>query len=1109
MRRKQLACGEADLKGRTVRGAVKHFLLAVVVAALLHGGPDLAQNITATLVGTVKDQQGAVIAGAKITAKNGETGIAQSTTSNGLGEYRIEFLPVGRYTIAATATGFKKVEQDNVVLTVDETQTANLTMAVGADTETVTVDAAPPQVDTTTAEIGHTVENKEITTLPLVNRDVYTLLTLTPGVQQSETDTTHGHGMPLQITYINGGANNGESGVSYYLDGGLNMTFSSNTGLIIPNPDAVDEFRVETNNYSAEYGRFGAGVVTVITKSGTNQIHGSLFEFYRDGNFNATPWEALANPPLHRNQFGGTVGGPIIHNRAFFFGSYGGLRQITSTIFNSAVLPTPLERQGNFSQSKILPYDPTTGKPFDYNNTPGWIPPNRLDPTALALLNPPTGLPGIPAAANEPGNVYQAAIVIPYDTDEFLVRVDDTLTQNQRLFVDYYNTSGLTSAPASGNLPWSTETSSWRQQNAVLSHTWTISPTMVNQAWLTFVYNPSSIVNLPAHSLHDYGSDFQPQGTPSLPKLVVSGYFTLGNEHAESNSSDIYTARDVVLINHGRHSLALGGEAMLGKDVNPTNHTNYGQFNFTGVETKDPKGNGKGNPLADFMLGLPFTMQQQTPVFSIANSWSFGFFLQDEFRVTHRLTLTPGIRYDIQTPPTDPRNQENTFILGRQSVTVPDAPRGQLFYGDKGITRGIIPVRKDHISPRLGVAWDPFGDGKTSIRAAAGLFFGSVSAATWNVANNFAPFSLQATFNNVASLTHPYANVRGGDPFPYVYNPSHPVYAPDAELSGISPEFTWNYTYQVNASIQRQITNSLSLTTAFVGAYGHSLPLNRDLNYPIWNSTATTKNVNARRPIDTNTVAQIFQTESNQTSSYNALQIIAEQRTSHGISFRAYYTYSKNLDSLPVYGVNANVVPQDYNNLWEDRGRSPFDQRNMFVGSAVWDFNYWHGNNLVMRKALNGWEISPIVTLRSGTPLAFQTGADNNADGNLSDRPNFVPGQVAKLDPHRGRTLVASEWFNPAAFQPNGSGGIGPGEADGNVPISYLDAPGYRDVDMGVFRDFRIQERYVLQMRLESINFFNMVSLSPPTSTLTSDLFGAIRSANSMRQIQLGARITF
>ncbi len=1077
----------------------------------------VAQQVTATLVGTATDTQGAAIPEAQVTATNTSTGVSRPTTSNAQGDYRIEFLPVGSYSVTVNASGFKKFVQNNVVLTVDQTQRVDARLVVGAPNQTVTVNSAPPLVNTSTAEIGSTVEHREITTLPIVGRNVYSLLTLTPGVQQSTNSIQLG--FPQQQTFINGGSDNGVGSVAYYLDGGINMTFLRNTGNIVPNPDAVEEFRVETNNYNAEYGRFGGGVVTVVTRSGTNNLHGSLFEFYRTKGLNASPWGSTSNPPLHRNQFGGTVGGPIHKNRAFFFGSYSGLRQVTSTVLNTAVVPTALERQGNFSQSAVIPIDPTTGAPFNYKGVPGWIPPSRLDPTAQNLLNPPSGLPGIPSA-NQPGNVFQGLIVSPYNTDEYLAKVDHSLTQMQRLIASYYETSGVTSiqnssgGTASPNLPWSLQQYSWRQQNANLSDTWTISPTFINQAWVTYTRNFGGRLSLPQHSLHDYGSDFQPQGGTSLPDITVSGYFRLGEAiDGPIAGTNFYSVRDVVDLTKGNHSISFGAEASLNKDIQNTSLNNYGVFSFTGTATQ-LKGSTKykGNALADFLLGLPVTMNQDTPVTELDNSWSYGLFVQDNFRASQRVTFNLGLRYDIQTPPTDPLNRESTFVAGRQSKAVPAAPVGQLFAGDSGVGRGVIPIRKYHISPRLGVAWDPFGDGKTSVRAGAGLFFGSNSGDNWNSMANFLPFAVRAQFNNVASLTHPYANLPGGvSPFPYVYRPSNPRYITPATIEGVDLNYAWPYTYQTNFSLQRQITNDLSLTAAYVGAFSYNLPFADDLNYPIFSNTATTQNVNARRPIDTGTLAQIYAIGSTQLSVYNGFQLIAEQRAWHRVSFRAFYVYSKTTSSvLEDDQVNQSIAPQDYNALSQERGPSNYDIRNSFVGSAIWNLSYSKSSNPILRNLLNGWEISPIVSLQSGAPFSLLSGKDNNLDGNNTDRPNLVPGKKPTLDPHRSRAAVTNAWFNTAAFSPNGPGlGVGPGGADGDIPRNYLNGPGYRDVDMGVFRNLAFANRFTIQGRLEATNIFNMVSLSAPNATLTSSLFGKIRSAAPPRQLQLGLRLTF
>ncbi len=989
-------------------------LMFFVGANCLH-----AQKITATLVGTVTDPQGAEVPNATVAAKDIDTGMTQTVKTNGQGEYRIEFLPVGHYAVTVNATGFKKFVQENIVLSVDQTQRVDAVLALGGSNETVTITAAPPLVNTSNAVIGRTVENKEIVTLPIVGRNVYSLLTLTPGVQQSTN--TIALGFPQQQTFINGGSDNEVGSVTYYLDGGINMTFLRNTGNIVPNPDAVQEFRVETNNYSAEYGRFGSGVINIITRSGSNQFHGSLFEFYRTKGLNAAPWASISNPPLHRNQFGGAIGGPIRKDKTFFFGSYSGLRQTTSSVLNTGVVPTALERQGNFSQSGITPIDPKTGKPFAYNGVVGAIPPSRLDPTALALLNPPSGLLGIPAA-NLPGNVFQGVIASPYNTDEFLAKIDHALTQNQRLTVSYFETSGLNSKLAGGNLPWSIQQFNWRQQNANVSHTWTINANMVNQAWLTYTRNIGGRLNTPSNTLHDYGSDFQVQGFPSLPQIAVSGFFTLGQAiDGPTAGTNFYAIRDAVEMTRGRHSIAFGGEASLNKDILATSLNNYGIFNFTGVEST-PKG-AKGNyALADFMLGLPVTMNQDTPVTALDNTWSYGLFVQDDFRILPRLTLNLGLRYDLQTPPTDPQNRQGTFVAGATSKIIPSAPTGMLFPGDPGVTRGVIDLRKHHISPRVGLAWDPFGTGKTSIRAAGGVFYGSISGNEWNGMSNFQPFSVRQQFNTVASLTHPYADLPGGvSPFPYVYSPANPAFIYPAEIEGVDLHYQWPYTYQFNSSVQQQVGNDFTFMLSFVGAYSHNLPFAPDLNYPAYNSTATSKNVNNRRPIDPGTLAQVFLTSSRQTSSYNALQVTAEKRTSHNLSFRAFYTFSKNLSSLNVDDTTINgTAPQDYNALYEERGRTNFDIRNSFVASAVWDVSYFKGSNAILSKALNGWEISPIVTLHSGDPFNFTSGVDNNLDGNNTDRPNLVPGQIPTLNPHRGRFVVSNQWFNTAAFTANG-----------------------------------------------------------------------------------------
>jgi hypothetical protein len=566
-----------------------------------------------------------------------------------------------------------------------------------------------------------------------------------------------------------------------------------------------------------------------------------------------------------------------------------------------------------------------------------------------------------------------------------------------------------------------------------------------------------------------------------------------------------YSLRDILSVTRGRHTLKLGGEASLNKDVQQTLLNNYGTFSFTGAKTN--------NALADFMMGLPVTMNQDAPVTALDNSWSYGIFVQDDFRASRRLTINLGLRWDIQTPPTDPFNREMTFVPGAQSKIIPAAPLGMLFPGDAGVTRGIVSIPLRHVSPRLGLAWDPMGDGKTSIRAGGGIFFGSVSGNEWNTPSNFQPFAVRQQFNNVQSLTNPYGLLPGGvSPYPYSYNPQSPRFILPANLFAIAENFRWPYTYQLNFSIQRQIAKDLTITAAYVGSLAHRLPFAVDINYPTYNSTATTSNVNARRPIDTNTLGSILLLESNMTSSYNGFQFTAEKRFSRNFSFRGFYTFSKTLSGAQLQNNTTQGLAEDFNNLALEKGRADFDARHSFVSSFLWQMNYFRRLNPAMRGILNGWALSGIVTLRSGLPFTVTTGKDTNLDGNTNDRGNLVGNPY--LDPHRSRAQVVAKWFNTAAFAPPAAG------TDGNAGRDILDGPGLQNVDLGLLRNFKIREKMVLQARGELSNAFNMVSLSIPSTALattanvnngvmSSALFGQIRNAADMRQVQLGLRLTF
>ena len=1067
-----------------------------------------AQVTAATIVGTITDSSHAALPGVTVTARNVDTGFNRTVPSNEVGAYRLEFLPIGRYSVEVALSGFKTVNRSGIVLNVNDTVKLDITLEVGGISETVQVEGAAPDVNTSTVDISRTIDAVAIQSMPLVDRNVYSLLDLTPGVQSNNTGVASASvttsnlslGYPEQRTLINGGADGGTGSVNYYLDGGINMTGLRNTGNQLPNPDAIQEFKVQTNSYNVEYGRFASGIINVITKSGTNTYRGSLFEYTRDGKLNAQDWGAvLGTPPLKRNQFGGTLGGPLQHDKTFFFASYSGLRQTTQTFLNTAIVPTALERTGDFSQSKTIPTDPATGQPFACNGVTGVVCANRLDPVAMKIIN--TYIP----SANVPGNIWQGYVPSPYNTNEILVKVEHQLNAAHRLSGSYFMTTGENQTVAgTGNLPWALYSFNWRQHNLNISDTWVVSDNKINQAWFSFNRNYGGRLNLPETSLTDLGSSAIIQGAPALPQITVSGYFTLTNAIGGPKAGgDFYSMRDVFIWTKTKHAFKMGGELSYNKTVQDTLLNNYGVFTFNNSVTK--------NALADFLIGVPSAVTQDAPVTAYWNSWYAATFIQDDYRVSSRLTLNLGLRWDVQTPGTDPLNRFVTYVPGQQSTVRPTAPVGQLFYGDPGVERGVISTAWNHFSPRVGVVWDPFGDGKTSVRAAGGVFYGSISGNEWNTMTNFQPWSTRLTFVNTgkgvnaagvpqgATLSNPYNNYPGGTPFPYTGS-----YTVGGGIFGVDQSFKWAHSYQTNVGIQRELGKSVAVGVAYIGTFSRNLPFDRDVNYPVVNATATAAaaNVLARRPNPQFGTVRML--KSDQSSDYNGLQLTFSMRSWHHLSFNGFYTYSTTMTSVELQNNTTQGLAQDFSRLADEYGRADTDQRHVFSINLNWELEYYRGSNGVLRALLNGWAVSPIIKIRSGLPFTVTNG---NVDANLDGQTNDRAMQVG--DPNIDNP-TAAQWFNTAAFVQNKS--VTGVAVDGNTPRNSLDGPGYHVIDLAVSRDFRIKS-VKLTFRAEATNAFNIVNLGQPGASVpsgaTSTTFGVIRTANAMRRVQLGVRLTF
>jgi hypothetical protein len=1151
-------------------------LAAVCFLALGLVAPVHAQLSTATVFGTVADTTGAAIPGATVVLTQTFTNFTRETKTDAQGAYRAEFLPVGPYTVKVTAGGFAELDQKGITLAVTQEATLNFTLQAGGTSTVVEVTAEVPLVNMGDSVLGQTVDNRQIENLPLVNRDTYQLLSLTPGVQSVAFENSIG--VPAEHVLINGSSDNLVGQVTYYLDGGMNMTGLRNTGNVLPNPDAIDQFVVDTNNFSAQYGRTGAGVVSVVTKSGTNSVHGSVFYFNQETNFNSTSYLQTTRTPQHIDRFGATAGGPVVKDKIFLFGSFGGLREITPLTFNT-VVPDALQRVGNFSEN-LPTTTPATGlgacattlnaadkaftsyggkffvcDPVNHQPVAG----NRfdLDPNFQPDVVATNILKIVPLPNTTDGsNHYIGNEGLPQSSNEFLIKGDFQLIPNHRITLDYFQSNGSQIQNAGSNVPgWAQNNYEYRQQNANASDVWTVSSRSINQAWLSYSRMIAGRVSQPGTSLDTYGSNINVQGTPSLAQISVSSFFTLGNAISGPVAGDnVYGIRDVFSTTRGKHTLNVGGELYLEKDILETLLNNYGVFAFAASTVPNTVAGQStflktGAGISDFLIGHPNTMSQDSPDNGNANYFNYGLFAQDDWRALSTLTLNLGVRYDVQTAPTDTQRRVAIFQPGVQSTVSPLAIQGQLFPGDPGVPAGGVATNYNHISPRLGFAFDPYKNGRTVFHGGAGLFFDSVSGNEWTLPQNFQPFAVRETnaFTHVVSLSNIYAtdcqDFAGCiSPFPFIYSPTNPRYVSPSSLVFLQKGMRWPYNTQVNFGMQQQFGKDISLSVAYVGAFGRKLPLYIDHNAPIYNTanpaSNTTGDVNCRRPylalpfaagsttacanpaVGAKYYSNAYVIEDGQNTNYNGLQISVTKRLSHHFSASGFYIWSKALATAELQtqgniGNSAGSEPEDYFDLGLERQREDNDQREQAVVSFVWKPDYFDHFNRFVRAALNGWSVAGIVTMRSGKPFSVTTGTDDNFDGDTNDRPNIIPGQIQQDIPfQRSRTTyLTAHWFNTAAYCKNGAvgcpTGAGPSGLDGTVRVNSLDAPGYRDVDASIFRDFPIYERVKFQFRGEATNVFNFVNLNAPASTMSSGTFGTINGGAAMRVIQLGGRILF
>jgi hypothetical protein len=1112
-------------------------ILAVCALIAFSATPVFGQAVNyAQIQGRITDQSGAVIPGAQIKATQTATGLVRTTASNAEGQYLLPNLPVGPYQLRVTVPGFRDYVQGGIVLQVGEAPLIDIKLQVGAVSEVVQVEANAAMVETHQNSVSTVIDNSQIMELPLNGRNAPTLIMIAGAAtnqnipsQDLMSSKNYGNGTSgaSQTVSVAGGQQNANN---YLLDGADNNDAFSNVNAPFPFPDAIQEFSVQSSGLSARYGVHAGAVVNVVTKSGTNSFHGDVFEFLRNPAINAhhviftTPSASYRDVAMKRNQFGGTVGGPIKKDKLMFFLGYQGLRQDSSPAPTSAIVPTAAALAGDFTTMMSAGCKSGTAKTLKSPFVGNKVSPSLYNAQALALLK------YVPVSADPCGSL---SFTVPgiINEDQGVAKIDWSPSSKQTIFARYFITDARSPVPfdATNILPQGNTASQLsRFQSLVLGETYTLSPNMVNAIHLTAtrmgihrgpasgMINPTTIgINVPS---------------PISAGLVlsVSSYFTTGGGSQMPGYfiNNLFQVADDVDMTRGKHQLSFGGNIMRMQLNYLSTFQSNGQFTFSSTGFS-------GDNLADFMLGLPSTYAQGNPE---AENWRytyFGLYAHDNYRLLPNLTLNAGVRWEPFLPSQDALDRGShfdyaSFLAGVHSTVFPTAPAGLFFCGDAGIPCSFQNKKWLQFSPRVGLVWDPTKQGKMTIRASYGLFYDSPEMYYFDRFADNSPYGSGVSFSpkttSGASLTNPYVGQTSIPLFPLpfptagssnAYFPTNGVYINNSfDVHPMNVQ-SWNL------SIERQFGANWMVSATYLGNKTTHLWAAYEANPGIATAVssnaltgctpgqaASTGNIACRRVLYRVNPSQ-GQYFSNMTTlwdganaEYNGLLLSAKHRFSNNFNLLANYTWSHCISDQDFSGELTNSRPTLYSsplnnpntdNLKLDRGNCAMDVRQSMNVSLVVNSPKFEGK--VSGAILNNWQLAPLVSYRTGTYFTVLTGVDSALQAtttSFKDRPNQVSDALQGSCTINGVTVPVGTtqcWFNTSAFASIASGTYG------NVGRNSLSGPGAFTFDVAVSRRLKIHETKEVQLRWETFNLFNHPVYGNPAASLNNlATFGRIQS---------------